>query len=101
MIYKVEEDTDAIADENYTVTYNYTEIGYKSTETMGKTKDNSGNSVQGTINTNTNEVEFVNTRNMDVPNSGVSLNFIPYVVILLVAVCGAILLVYNKKRRTH
>jgi hypothetical protein len=58
-------------------------------------------SVKGTINTNTNEVEFVNTRNMETPNSGISMNVIPYVVILLVAVCGAILLVYNKKRRTH
>jgi hypothetical protein len=101
MIYKVEEDTAAIAGQGYTVTYNYTEAGYNKTDTMGLKKDVDASSVKGTINTNTNEVEFVNTRNMETPNSGISMNVIPYVVILLVAVCGAILLVYNKKRRTH
>jgi hypothetical protein len=101
MIYKVEEVTDAIAGQGYTVTYNYTEAGYNKTDTMGLKKDVDASSVKGTINTNTNEVEFVNTRNMETPNSGISMNVIPYVVILLVAVCGALLLVFNKKRRTH
>jgi hypothetical protein len=103
MIYKVEEVTDKIADEGYTVTYDYKETGSfsaKEGETSTFTNDTnmSGNIVQGTVNTDTNEVTFINTRNMEVPNSGIRMDVLPYVMILLIAICGGVIYFVRKRK---
>jgi hypothetical protein len=103
MVYKVEEvtDTDQFKKEGYTVTYDYKEYGSNKNDNTGYVKDQKGSVVSGTINTDTNEVTFRNTRNIEVPNSGISVDVIPYVLILLVVVCGGFLFFFNlKKRRT-
>jgi hypothetical protein len=103
MIYKVEEvtDTDQFKKEGYTVTYDYKEYGANKTGTEGLSEDNKGSSVRGTVNTETNEVTFINTRNIEVPNSGVSVDIIPYALILLIVVCGGILFVIKRRRTNH
>jgi hypothetical protein len=103
MVYKVEEviDSEQFKKEGYTVTYNYKEYGANDTTTKSDVKDQSGNVVQGTINTVSNEVTFVNTRNIEIPNSGISMDFLPYLLVMLVALCGSILLMFMRKRSTH
>jgi hypothetical protein len=113
MIYKVEEVTDGtdengvdFADKGYKVYYQYEESGKKSTSTLsqnteGLTDDRAeGSSLQGTINNTTNKVIFINERTIDVP-TGISLDVLPYALIVLVAVCGGILLVIKKKRNAQ
>jgi hypothetical protein len=109
MIYKVEEVTDGtdengvdFADKGYTVYYQYEESGKKATSTLsqnteGLTDDRAeGSSLQGTINNTTNKVTFINERTIDVP-TGISVDVLPYALIVLVAVCGGILLVIKKR----
>jgi hypothetical protein len=103
MVYKVQEvtDTDDFAKEGYTVTYNYKEYGTNETDTKGELKGQEGDTVIGTINTESNEVTFINTRNIEVPNSGVSIDFLPYALALIVAVCGGVLFIIMKKRSVN
>jgi hypothetical protein len=103
MIYKVEEvtDTEQFKKEGYTVTYDYKEYGENETGSSGLKKDQEGSVVQGTINTESNEVTFRNTRNIEIPNSGISVDIIPYVLLMVVAVCGVILFVFKKRRSAH
>jgi hypothetical protein len=96
MIYKVEEDKDTAAAEGYTVTYNYDEEGGISTSTMGNKTNQSGCTVQGTVNSSKNTVTFKNTRNIT-PNTGLSFDVLPYALIVLVAACGGVLLIIKKK----
>jgi hypothetical protein len=56
--------------------------------------------VRGTTNDTTNTVHFYNTRNVTV-DTGVSVDLIPYVLVTMIAVCGAILLISEKKRKTN
>jgi hypothetical protein len=100
MIYKVEEDKDTADAEGYTITYDYTEIGSKETTTKAVKEDQSGYSVQGTINDTTNTVTFINTRDMT-PPTGISLDVLPYALIVLVAACGGVLLIIKKKRNAQ
>jgi hypothetical protein len=104
MIYKVEEvtDTDQFKKEGYTVTYDYIEVG---TFNADKTKNGTnttltgqtGSSVTGTVNTTKSEVHFINTRNISTP-TGVLLDVLPYVLVVLIAACGVALFVYKKRR---
>jgi hypothetical protein len=100
MVYKVEEvtDTEQFQKEGYTVTYDYKEYGKNDTATKADTTDNAGSSLVGTINTDTNEVVFTNTRNIEVPNSGISMDLLPYMLVLVVA-AGACVLFVMKKRK--
>jgi hypothetical protein len=119
MIYKVEEVTTeskkadgsdlnasgiSLVDEGYTTSYKYSEYGsYASADnedTRNQDITDNGNSVQGTINTVSNEVTFTNKRTVKV-DTGVSVDVIPYVLIAVIAVCGAVLLISEKKRRTN
>jgi hypothetical protein len=105
MVYKVAEvtDTEEFQKEGYTVSYLYEEYGANNTGTVtvGDAQEVEGNVVQGTINTKSNEVTFINTREIEVPNSGISVDLLPYALVLLVALCGGILLIVSKKRRTN
>jgi hypothetical protein len=100
MIYKVEEDKDTAEAEGYTVTYNYDEEGGISTSTMGNKTNQEGCTAQGTINSSKNTVEFVNDRTINAP-TGISLDVLPYAIIVLAAACGAILLVIKKKKNAQ
>jgi hypothetical protein len=113
MIYKVEEVTDGtdangvdFATKGYTVYYQYEESGKKSTSTLSQNTEDLtdgralGSTVQGTINNYTNKVTFVNERTIDVP-TGVSMDFVPYVLVTLVAACGAVLFIIKKKRNAR
>jgi hypothetical protein len=117
MIYYVAEDASYTAD-GYTQTYVYTETGNRTTDTRPTDADSTGNLsavvattkdgktvnvsklVHGTTNTGTNRVDFTNTRNISV-GTGISLDVIPYVLVAVIAACGAILLISEKKRRTN
>jgi hypothetical protein len=104
MIYRVEEvtDTDEFKIEGYTVTYDYEETGDNTdTDTYGKKYDQTYDSetgIQGTINTDKNEVTFINTRKIENPNTGISMDVVPYVLIVLAVVCGGLLLIFKKRR---
>jgi hypothetical protein len=105
MIYKVEEDKDNADAEGYTVTYDYTEAGTIKTDTQAELTnqgftDQPDYSVQGTINNATNTVTFINTRDMT-PPMGISLDILPFALIVLVAACGGVLLVIKKKRNAQ
>jgi hypothetical protein len=108
MIYKVIEDTDytddngvAFSDKKYSVSYQYLEDGKKKTETLDNNtdplKNEEGSAVQGTINTKENAVTFINERTVNVPE-GISLDVLPYVLIVLVAACGGVLFVIRRKK---
>jgi hypothetical protein len=112
MIYKVEEVVDEVTDttinktllaQGYTTTYKYKEYGEFSstdnTNTRNKTitGDKGVSVVQGTTNTETNEVTFINTRTVQA-KTGINLDFAPYVLIVLIAVCGGILFIARKRR---
>ncbi len=100
MVYKVQEFVDE--KEGYTTTIDYTETGSFSTETAPKTdtgkKTVSGDTLSGTINTSVNTVEFLNSREINTP-TGLNIDFLPYALVLLVAVCGSILFIIAKKRK--
>jgi hypothetical protein len=104
--YVVEKD---YSSEGYAQTYTYEEDGKKSTLTsdnnnddgMGTVKDPyeaKGVVIKGTVNTGTNTVAFINTRNVDLPNTGINLDLVPYILLTLIAVCGGILFISRKKR---
>jgi hypothetical protein len=107
MVYKVEEVVDdasvnasgkSLINEGYTTTYSYKETGVKlDSATIGERTDVSGHVVQGTINTDTNQVTFTNNRKITV-DTGINLDFAPYVLIVLIAVCGGILFIARKRR---
>jgi hypothetical protein len=108
MIYFVEEAD--VTGEGYTQKYTYIEEGRRSTVTVdnntGSTDEdaiaavdeNGSVVIKGTVNTTKNEVNFINTRYINT-ETGISLDLIPYVLILTAAVCGGILF-FVKKRRT-
>jgi hypothetical protein len=107
MVYKVEEVVDdgtvntsgkSLIDEGYTTTYDYTEEGANTTSaTYATVTDQPGHVKQGTINTSTNELTFNNKRTINV-ETGINLDFAPYVLIVLIAVCGGILFIARKRR---
>jgi hypothetical protein len=106
MIYYLQEKD--YSDEDYTQTYSYLESGTKVSTTVknntdGKyvscfDDDNNLKVIKGTVNSDTNEVAFKNTRNFTAPNTGLNLDMVPYVLITLIAVCGGVLLVVRKRR---
>jgi hypothetical protein len=105
MVYKVQEvvDSEDFQKQGYTVTHTYEEYGTNNTatRTTDKVEEKDGNVVTGVINTLSNTVTIINTRNIDVPNSGITLDVLPYVLILTVALCGVLLLVISKKKRAR
>jgi hypothetical protein len=104
MVYKVQEvvDTEDFKKQGYTVSYTYEEYGTNDTgtRTLDEPEAVGGNSVTGVINTKENIVTIINTRNIEVPNSGINLDILPYALILAVAVCGVLLVVISKKKKT-
>jgi hypothetical protein len=106
MIYKVEEVVDdgtvntskkSLIEEGYTTTYEYKEVGDNPYTTAGHKTNQSGSSVKGTVNTDTNYVTFTNTRKLEVA-TGISLDVVPYVLIILIAVSGIGLFIIRKRR---
>jgi hypothetical protein len=90
--------------EGYTQTYTYDEEGLKdsstksSEATIGKKYDAHNQVVQGTVNTRINEVVFINSRTIEEVNTGISLDVLPYVLIVLMAICGVVLFAVRKRR---
>jgi hypothetical protein len=109
MVYKVEEVVEdatvnasklSLVEEGYTTTYDYKEYGKNKSETRPEDNEiigKSGNSVTGTINTESNEVTFTNTRQVSV-GTGINLTMLPYALITLCAICGGILFISRKRR---
>jgi hypothetical protein len=109
MVYKVEEVVNdatvnasklSLVEEGYTTTYDYKEYGTNDSETQpekGQISGVSGSSVIGTINTESNEVTFTNTRQVSV-GTGINLTMLPYALITLCAICGSILFISRKRR---
>jgi hypothetical protein len=102
MIYKVEEYSidNNLENEGYSVSYKYVEYGGNDTGTRsGATVEAvTGNSVQGTVNNATNEVTFINTRDIDAPSNGISMDVLPYALLLVIAACGGFLLLLKKRK---
>jgi hypothetical protein len=110
MIYKVEEVVDEVTDtsinktiqeQDYTTSITYDEWGtYQSsdnTKLLNKSTKLDTNAVQGTINTLKNEVTVTNKRTITVA-TGINVDVIPYVLVMLIAVCGAVLFISKKRR---
>jgi hypothetical protein len=99
MVYKVAEKD--YTSQGYTTTVSYEEVGYYAASTTVANSDpdtyNETREVKGTVNDVTNTVKFLNTRDMTVPG-GVSLDFVPYVVILAIAIAGGVLFIVKKRR---
>jgi hypothetical protein len=107
MIYKVEEVVDdgtvnasgkSLIEEQYTTSYEYVEQGTFASTTKTDEEKNNTNVKQGTINTSRNTLTFTNKRTVETPNTGINLDFAPYVLIVLIAVCGGIVFVARKRR---
>jgi hypothetical protein len=107
MVFYVEEAD--VTDEDYIQYYEYEESG-KLTSTQSTTLGNNtkepqdaidkdGNCVvvKGTVNHNGTKVTYTNTRIVNVA-TGVSVDLIPYVLVMLIAVCGAVLFISKKRR---
>jgi hypothetical protein len=92
------------SNEGYTQTYKYTETGYKKTvtattdETAGVENEAKDVVIKGTVNTSTNQVQFINSRTVKNTNTGISLEVAPYALIVLIAICGGILFAIRKRR---
>jgi hypothetical protein len=95
-----------VTGEGYTQVYQYEESGQRSTETLSKnTGENTANAIvnnemyilKGTVNTNGTKVTYTNSRIQNV-STGVSVDLIPYVLVMLIAVCGAVLFISKKRR---
>jgi pilin isopeptide linkage protein len=91
--------------EGYEQKYTYTESGTHNSETKDNNtstptaainEDGSMVILKGTVNDGMTKVEYTNTRNVT-PDTGLSLDMVPYVLITLIAVCGVALLVCKKK----
>jgi hypothetical protein len=104
MIYKIVEAD--YSGEGYETTVTYTSLGTANkkdpadgqtlTETDGEKKYVG---TRGTTESNVNTVLFTNERHNSKPDTGINLDFAPYVLVLaLVIVAGGALLVYKKKR---
>jgi hypothetical protein len=115
MIFKVAEVIPT--EEGYTISATYNESGtYKDSTTVNSTVDELSESktytdattnkemtefaVKGTTNTNTTQVEFVNTRETGTL-TGVNIDFVPYAIIALMAVIGCAVLIVKKSRKVH
>jgi hypothetical protein len=106
MIFKVEEVVDS--KEGYTTNITYKELGDFANNakhtTQPSKEDNytqefeNTTSVKGTVNTDSTNVTFTNVRNLDA-NTGLNIDFLPYALVLIVAVCGSILFIIAKKRK--
>jgi hypothetical protein len=103
MIFKVKE-ADYSAS-GYTTSYTYKEVGtYVASKTLANTENVNQTSVasnivaKGTVNTEGTTVTFTNAREITKPNTGISVDVIPYVLVMLIAVCGAVLFISKKRR---
>jgi hypothetical protein len=109
MIYFVAEAN--YSSEGYSQTYIYTEYGSKASTTKSNTNDDEDDEayaaigenatpvvVKGTVNTVANAVAYTNTRNVTLPDTGINLDVVPYILLTLIAVCGGILFISRKKR---
>jgi hypothetical protein len=92
------------SNEGYTQTYTYYEAGTKQSTTFGnntaddETKNAKAVVVKGTVNTIANTVAYTNSRNITLPETGINLDVVPYILLTLIAVCGGILFISRKKR---
>jgi hypothetical protein len=77
---------------------NYSKPTYSITTTDGENLTGTATCVSGTTNTKGTDVLFTNTRNIS-PATGINLDFVPYVVVLALAIAaGGAVLIYKKKR---
>jgi hypothetical protein len=77
---------------------NYSKPTYSITTTDGENLTGTATCVYGTTNTKGTDVLFTNTRNIS-PATGINLDFVPYVVVLALAIAaGGAVLIYKKKR---
>jgi hypothetical protein len=92
-------DSQDLVEEGYTTSYKYKEVGVNNNATTSKEEpqDVAGYTVQGTINTDTNQVTLTNTRKITV-DTGINLTMLPYALITLCAICGGILFISRKRR---
>jgi hypothetical protein len=103
-----------VTDEGYTQEYKYYESGIRSTVTAGSssldtkhaaiTTSTDGTTtkktpviVKGTVNTGTNLVEFINSRELK-PDTGINVDVTPFILITIIAVCSGILFFARKRR---
>jgi hypothetical protein len=77
-----------------TVTYNFTGTQRGSNDTDASTR-----MVKGTVCNESNSVTFTNKKEL-VPNTGINVDFAPYLLVLMVAVVGGAAVLVFKKRRT-
>jgi hypothetical protein len=104
MIYKVAEKDYSSEDYTTTVTYESSGTANKKNAADGtlfeeQTDGTKYNCVRGTTETTVNSVLFTNKREAAKPDTGINLDFIPYVLMLvLAAAAGGAVLVYKKKR---
>jgi hypothetical protein len=105
MIFVVEEVVDS--KEGYTTNITYKELGdFTNSKTQPSKEDNyteelqKTTSIKGTVNTTSTNVTFTNVRKLDTnTNTGLNIDFLPYALVLIVAVCGSILFIIAKKRK--
>jgi hypothetical protein len=110
MIYLVQEDS--YTGEGYTTTATYSEVGTftdsqtygqePKVTTVGTGTDANGNAtvtVRGTTNTHENKVVYTNTRQIEI-GTGVNLDFLPYVLVLVGALAIGGVWIFFRKRRT-
>jgi hypothetical protein len=95
MIYFVEEKD--YSGEGYVTTWNYEEAGtFRDGSNIEEKPVTEKRVVDGTTNTKTNKVEFVNSRQMTV-QSGVVLDVMPYAIVMAIAVAGAVFFIVKKR----
>jgi hypothetical protein len=106
IFYVYEED---VTGEGYTQYYEYTESGDRNSVTLDNNtrgtkanaiENNAPRVIKGTVNSDGTTVAYTNSR-VVTPDTGVSVDLIPYVLVAVIAACGAILLISAKKRRTN
>jgi hypothetical protein len=93
MIYFIREE---IVD-GYTTTIDYTHTGTKSGSGSSQGDTKTANMLAGQLNTTVNEVVYHNAKDAIV-DSGVSVEILPYVLIVAVALAGCLVLLFKKRR---
>jgi hypothetical protein len=104
MIYKVGEKDYSSEDYTTTVTYESSGTANKKNDADGtlfeeaQTDGTKYNCVRGTTETTVNSVMFTNSREAAKPDTGINLDFIPYMLVLVLAAAGGAVLAYKKRR---
>jgi hypothetical protein len=95
MVYYVEEAD--YSGEGYATTWSYTEAGtFQDGRTVTKKSVTDQRVVDGTTNTDTNKVDFVNERDLSA-QTGIVLDVMPYAIVMAIAVAGAVFFIVKKR----